>query len=282
MPIRDDEKFCTHFLGDTKEESEGLLRAYDNDLTMLSNRCAMHTGLDKNDLKQEATIGLARARRDFEPNRSENFRIFAIYKIKDALREYVTMQGSNVRLPQYIKDAARLVGTLKKVMCKGVVLHPYASFTDIWEIACSSEVDKDIAEEINGIKTSIENLSSRSHTTITQLLERAEMSPFLNESSIDITYIDTIDGLSDDHKIDIIDSLYNRKMASELKDVLSEEDYALLYKRFVEEYTIRELAPKLGISPESIVVKTNKILKKLKQSKFGQKYENNKDTKETG
>jgi len=42
------------------------------------------------------------------------------------------------------------------------------------------------------------------------------------------------------------------------------------------------LAPKLGISPESIVVKTNKILKKLKQSKFGQKYENNKDTKETG
>jgi hypothetical protein len=38
MPIRDDEKFREHFLADSAEEAESLLKQYDPDITALASK----------------------------------------------------------------------------------------------------------------------------------------------------------------------------------------------------------------------------------------------------
>jgi len=267
MPIRNDEKFCKHFLGETEKEAIEVMKKYDNDVVMLSNKCALHTGLDKKDLKQEAIIGLARARRDFDFDRSENFRIFVIYKIKDALREYITMQSNNVRIPQYIKDTIGLIDNLKKVVEKCIHLHPYASFLEIWKSSETDVIDKNIQKEIESIRQSIKNLADRSHTIVPQLLDRAEMFPNTNASPLEGMVLDSscFDDTSEEEKR--VNQMYYEESFKRLKEELSKEEFDLLYARFVDGYTIRELKETMGITPESIVVKTNKIVEKLNRKR---------------
>ena len=114
--VMEDEWFPQHFLASNAEDAENLYKEYTHYLKMFASKYALYTGLDEDDLFQEAVIGLARASRDFEAERSDEFRTFAIYKIKDALREFVSSQSSDISIPQYIQDAAKLIIKLRKVI----------------------------------------------------------------------------------------------------------------------------------------------------------------------
>ena len=93
------------FLADTPEEAEVIYNQFERLLNGFAYSYAISTGLSKADLFGDALIGLARAYRDWDPERSDNFRSYATFRIKDALNEFVKDNATSISVPSYIKKA---------------------------------------------------------------------------------------------------------------------------------------------------------------------------------
>lgn len=264
MPIRDGEKFCAHFLGDTEEEANHILKSFDKDLTMISMRAATLSGADQLDLKQEGIIGLARARREYDEGRGAAFRTLAIYKIKDAMREWITKTGG-MKSPQYLKDAANLLEHLRKTLSKGMQLSEFASYTDVWRAANSFEGNEAILEDVGRICKSIKNLADRSCTSPVELLEKAEISPSMVDlvSESNSAWIDPNDNVEED----MIDKLGAKSSVLEIRKILTPEEYDLICSKFIEGKTMRDLEKELGITAASVTIKIKNIIAKLDRHK---------------
>lgn len=277
MPIRESEKFLAHFLAETEEEAEKLYERYMRTIRRLANRYIVFVGVDEEDLIQEGIIGLARANRDFEKDRSKDFTIFAIYKIKDAMREFVTSQASNIKIPQYIKDAAMLVGRLRRVMESVDVLES-RSLLSIWDISKIYESNKDVASEVKEIKESIYNLADRSCTTIEELIERAEMAPLVSCETVD----HNVDNLSENVKEEeIIHQIATKQSVENLRKYLTEDEYKLLVDHYTYNKTVRVLGEELGIKASSVTIRIHGIIGKLNKKRDKILcYESSKDSKE--
>lgn len=263
MPIRDDEQFCSHFLGESEEEANAMLLSFEKDLTMLSNKVASLTGLDRFDLKQEGIIGLARARRDFEEGRGAAFRTIALYKIKDAMREWVTKAGG-MRVPQYLRDATKLIDMLQKTLEKGTQLPDFLSYADIWKAAKSFTGDKAIAADVIKVCDSIKSLADRSHTTPVELLERAEVTPTLIDAPEDADLF--IDEPLDDSEIRMLERITAKSAVNEIRKMLTPAEYDLICSIYIEGKTERELEKELGIRAPSIDVRLKNILTKIRHN----------------
>jgi len=268
MPIRQKERFDEGFLGRNEEESLAILEEYKPSISFLANRLAKFTGLDAEDLVSEGIIGLARAVRDFDEERSVMFRTFALYKIKDAMREFVNTQTASIKIPQYLHDASRLGHKLRRLLSSKIPNEKYLSFSTIWELSLKMELEEGLKKSVEELKDALQNLADRSHTSVVELVDRAEVLPSLSLSAIDTTVTETelqmtsaIIDLQESQEA-FTNSIFHKEIMDELNDVLTGEEMEILMARYVEGLTIRELAPKYGIKPESLVVRTNNILKK--------------------
>ena len=113
--VRQPEIMPKHFLADTPEEAEVLYKQYSNLLNAFAYNYAISTKLQKVDLFGEALIGLGRAYRDWDCNRSDDFKTYAIYRIKDALSEFTRSNMTSVTVPAYIKKSHVHVVKLKSI-----------------------------------------------------------------------------------------------------------------------------------------------------------------------
>jgi len=261
-----DERFLTHFLAETKAEADDTYKQYKSTLALLASKYASYTGLDEDDLIQEGVIGLARAKRDFEEDRSDTFHTFAIYKIKDAMREYSSKQADDISIPQYIKEAARLVIKLRRVMeMAGLV--KTNDFASIWGHSAACDQKSEVIKDITSIRQTIRNLADRSCTSVNQLLERAEMYP-AEMAELDYHPVTgEIAASSDGVEESLIQKLVAGKAVSKLKEILPKEDYELIYAHYSEGKTVRELAPLLGIKASSVTIRIHNVVKELQKKK---------------
>jgi len=257
------EKFPANFIAETKEGADKLYKEYIKTLQLLANKYETFTGIDAEDLVQEGIIGLARASRDFEVGRSKNFRIFAIYKIKDAIKEFVVSQASNIKVPQYIRDASVLINRLKRIMESVDVLES-CSLADVWLLSSIYESNKDVSNDITKVKQSILNLADRSGTTTEQLVERAEMIPRVVYEKVD-GGVDKISGGTEADEM--VQRLSAKQSIDNLKDYLKEDEFNLLVDHYVYGETVRELAEKLGIKAPSVTIKIHNIVQRLNKRK---------------
>lgn len=264
MPIRDDEKFLKYFLSDDEKEAEAVYIAFNTTMDYLAGKASMLTGMDKDDLKSEATIGLARAKRDFDLDRSDNFQTFAIYHIKTAMREFITKQISNIKPPQYLKDAAMLLDRMKNIMEKEHKL-PYPSISEIWMLSGKAVdvLSEQSAAEIQLIRLSLQALADRSRVSINELIDRLELLPVMSE------YEDGISDVGADYDVEehLVDAIDRQRLISNIKSMLTQDEFELLMDRLVHGMTVRELEEKRGIRAASIVTKTNKILDRIRNAK---------------
>lgn len=267
-PIYDDEKFLPNFLGNTTKEADTLYNKYKNTLTGLANKYAMYSHVDEGDLVQEGVIGLARAAREFDVERSSDFNTFAIYKIKDAMREFISKQATDVKIPQYIKEASRLIAKLSKLIDK-VSPMKESDYEMVWAESSLFDNESEIIKDINAIRDSLSNLAARSGTTIDQLLERAEMYPADVTDVDDVVYsMGDMSGISiETAEDDIITKIMTEKAIDKLMTVLSKEDYELLYAHYVDGKTVRELGPIYGISAPTMTIRIQNILQSLQKKK---------------
>jgi len=259
MPIREGEKFCKRFLADTEEEAEKLLKEFDYNLELLSNKLSKLTGIDREDLKSEGIIGLARAKRDFDETRSSNFTIFALYKIKDAMREFISTQAINIKIPQYIVDASRL-GTVLKGLTEKAVGPISASLIDVWKMSDKYKKPNNLAKEIEDTREKIKNLAERSHTSVIDLLDRADILPStVGPSTIHRNMDWVVSGTDQEAEIDY------KNLLDDLRDCLTKERFKEIFDlHFIYGYTIREIAVILGVSDGTIAVQMTQLKNKLK------------------
>lgn len=267
-PIYVDEKFLPYFLGNTKEAADKLYKTYASVLSHLARKYAMYNSASEEDLIQEGAIGLARAVRDFDESRSENFNIFAMYKIKDSMREFVAKQGNNVHIPQYIKEATRLILKLTELLNK-VSPAKERDFESIWVDSKIYDDESEIIKNINNVRDSLMSLAHRSGTTVDQLLERAELYPSDTTGLEDIYVVGDLRSTISSELVenDMVAQLTARKSIDKLKEVLTEDDFNLLYAHYVDGMTVRQLEPIIGIKAASITVKIHTILKSIQKKK---------------
>jgi RNA polymerase sigma factor (sigma-70 family) len=185
------EDFLPGFLGNTAEEAEKIYEEFKGVLNNLAFSYSVSTGLQKSDLFGEAVIGLARARRDFDKNRSENFKGYAIVRIKDALNEYVRENKASVSIPAYLRSANAL---LQKI--KGLLQQRGFYNEDIHILLSNEEIEGNVPEDIENecreIAKNIKNIADRANITIRKLIERAVFIPLDTEikesENIEIAY----------------------------------------------------------------------------------------------
>lgn len=271
-------KFPENFLADTKEEADELYKKYLNTLQMLAVKYSRLTGLNSEDFVQEGVIGLARASRDFADERSKDFNTFAIYKIKDAMREFVSSQGATIKIPQYIKDAVSLSERLKRLVS---TIEPIdnSSMYDIWESSKKYEKSGNVIDSIVSIRNSISNLAERSCTTVDQLIERAELIPPNIES---VEFDPNISNVHKSGDEDLVDRIIAKESVKSIKNILSESDYELIVSYFIDGKTVRELAIETGLKAPSITVKIHNIISELAKKKDVILNADNKNTEKAG
>lgn len=259
MPIRDDEKFLPHFLGSTEAEAEQRYKTYLPTIKYFAQKASSHSGLDEEDLRSEGMIGLARAFRDFDPDRSDNLKIFAFYKIKDAIREYISKEVTNIRAPYYLREAFGLLERLRtSVEDSAIALkgRQFCGFLDVWEES-KNLIGNPIVDDL---RKSLKNLAGRARTTPEDLVERIEMIPIVTEEMIATTEVH-----DEDNESALINSIEARQKVQKLKKELNQDEYELLVDRFVEGWTIRELEDKIGVRASTTVIRTKKIVSRLKK-----------------
>jgi RNA polymerase sigma factor (sigma-70 family) len=261
MPFREGEKFLSHFLGESAEEATFHYKEFLPTLKYLADKGAMLSRLDSDDLLSEGTIGLARAFREFNAERSLDFRIFAIHKIKDAIREFITSQATNLKAPQYLKDAIILLDQLKRILEKRLPNVNYFGLSELWRMSENLNENTVLDNKIQFIRRKIAELANRSAVRVEELIIRAELIPVMTEdpdSTSDPTTAENVE----DH---LIDSLDAHRFTDWLKANLRQDEYELLLDRFVAGWTIRQLEEKMGVRASTIVIRTNKIIEKIRK-----------------
>ena len=256
-------KFPANFLADTKEDADKLYNEYLGTLKFLADKYSKLTGLSSEDFVQEGVIGLARASRDFVSERSSDFNTFAIYKIKDSMREYVSSQGAAIKIPQYIKDTLRLAGKLKKLIS---TVEPvgHTSFLKIWDISKKYEKSGEIVKDVINIKKSISNLAERSCTSVKQLIERVDLMP----SNFDAAVTDyNVKDMSINNEEDLISKISTKKNVKVIKNLLNKSDYELIVAHIVDGRTVRDLAEEAGLSAPTITIRIHNIISELLKKK---------------
>lgn len=258
MPFRSNEKFLPHFLGESEDEAEFHYKEFLPTLKYLADKGAMISHLDSDDLLSEGTIGLARAYRDFNADRSEEFRIFAFHKIKDAIREFIASQGANLKAPQYLNDALVLLSQLRKTLESRLPNVNYLGLPELWAVSENLNEANVLDSKIQGIRKKISDLANRSAVGVDELIVRAELTPIMTEYSDSASDPTT----TEDRLINYLDA---HRFIDWLKLALRQDEYELLFDRFITGQTIRQLEDSMGVRASTIVIRTNKIIEKVKK-----------------
>lgn len=113
-----EEKFLDYYLGDTPEEAEELYKKFSHTLNQISNSYSRMSGLPREDLFGSALTGLARAVRDYDPDRGGKFKTYAIYRIKNALNDYIRCNFSIVKIPTQVQTANSYINSIKSILSR--------------------------------------------------------------------------------------------------------------------------------------------------------------------
>jgi len=174
------ENMPRYFLADSLEEAEALYKQYEKLLNGLAYNYSLSTNIDRSDLFGDALIGLARAKRDWNPKKSNNFKTYAIYRIKDALNECARKNNTTVVTPSYIKKANANLRELESI-CerKQIKLNTVLIDQDIPDVMEPSEAVRCVELVENLI-----NASNRANVDYEKFVERVRYIP------IDVEYQD--------------------------------------------------------------------------------------------
>lgn len=236
------EEMPEHFLADTPEEAERLFKKFSGILNGLSYTYSLSTGIDKSDLFGEALIGLGRASRDYEPERSDDFKGFAIVKIKSALNEYARKNATSIVVPGYILAAHKNIELLKQQLKIDYI-------NDVKKLPSS-----------NNIVVLLKRAAERSGITLKELIKRAEIIPS------DVEFKDVFDpdsvSLFEDDQDRMFKALAVQRLLS-MMDVVERQ----IAEGIMEGKSYAEIGAEFGKTDGWVVYKLNRFKERLKLKK---------------
>lgn len=236
--VHETEEMPAYFIADTQEEAEKIYNDYSGILNGLSYTYSQSTGIDKSDLFGEALIGLGRAYRDFDPERNNNFKNFAILKIKDALNEYTRKNSTSISVPAYIKSANSKIEKLKEILGENHI-------EDLSNLPRNKKTEHLI--EL------LENIAERAGIETRKLLERATYIP--SNTVYDEDYIVEFNNNPEEN-------MERHLMVKQLIDSMGEVEKSIA-EGIMSGKTYEEIAQEHGKSPSWVIYKLKKFKERL-------------------
>ncbi|RLF88113.1 hypothetical protein DRN34_00050 [Thermococci archaeon] len=229
------EEMPKFFLADTPEDAEALYQEYDKLLNNMSASYAMATGVSKSDLFGEALIGLGRAKRDWDANRSNNFRILAIYYIKDALNEFVRKNSLTVHVPSYIKKSYSNIEQVKRL------LNAYdLGYEVLYSASINDNLPKEIMKKVEDLITKLTYAAERAKVPYKQFVERAEHIPTVTA--------DDLIGATPEETIRESERVEAALIVDKIMEYMDDEELSIA-KGIMEGKTYKEISADLGMPP---------------------------------
>ena len=171
------EEFLECFLGRTQKEAEEVHKEFSYLLNAIARNYSLGTGLDKSDLFGESLVGLARAKRDFDKGRSDDFKTFAIYKIKDCLNKFIRENMRSVIIPAYVKGANSLINRLRNLLEFHGLPDEEVDKIISEGVVDNIDLDCEAMEEITKLVDYLRSSAKRANTTYEKLINRANFLP---------------------------------------------------------------------------------------------------------
>lgn len=247
------EELPQHFLADTPEEAEELYSKFYYLLNALSYSYSIQTNLHKSDLFGEALIGLARAKRDFDPQRSDKFKTFAIYKMKSAMNEYVRKNITSTTVPAYIRHAHRQITLLQDLCDLGAE-----------ELHNSAESDAPDLSKMHSVwakKKAVELFSNLQKAAIRAGISTAELVRRAEFTANDVRYDDYLD--PDDVENDTENRLQTALFVEDIKTVMTDREL-LIADGIMDGKSLREIGGDLSVSHNTVRNDLIKLKKRLR------------------
>ncbi len=252
-PIETYEELPKHFLADTPEEAEELYSKFYNLLNTLSYAYSTQTNIDKSDLFGEALIGLARAKRDFDPQRSDKFKTFAVYKMKSAMNEYVRKNATSTTVPAYIRHANRQITLLRDLCDLGA--------EELHNSAEAEEADLSKMHSVWAKKKAVELFSNLQKGAIRAGIPTAELIRRAAFVVHDVKFDDYLD--PDDVENDTENKLQAALFVEDIKTVMTDREL-MIADGIMEGKSLREIGGDLDISHNTVRNDLIKLKKRLK------------------
>ena len=254
MPFREDERFLACFLADKEEEAAALYKEYKRLISHLAWQFSTRSGVDAQDLFEEGLIGLARAKRDFDPTRARNkdlkkaFHIFAVFMIRNALREAVYAYETPVPVPAYLKESNYYYAKMLEAL-EGTDIDYEAKLALTEEADTEPEdfgVEKPHSIVVGKFKNKLRRRARASEITYEELVKRAVSIPRRKFTDIYRPEFSEAVEEFDDERLDKQASL------DRVEEVLDSDSYDILIRFSVDKVKVEDLAKEYGVTPGRI------------------------------
>lgn len=225
-------KFPQYFLGSSAIEAEKLLKQFESYINNLASSYASAApSIDKSDFFIEGVEALAKAKKDFKPDRGVKFGPYAKFLIVDAMNDCIRRHRAVVQLPVYINKANKVIYKIKILL---------GDREDDWfDILYNKDYPDQIKEQLLHYKSVFEAAASRARLTPDQLAERAEFLPAtVNDADVPVTAL----GIEDNH-----DSIMARLVVDKIMPKLN-DDERIVAELIMQDLNNSEIARRIGRS----------------------------------
>ncbi|MFW5981881.1 MAG: SigB/SigF/SigG family RNA polymerase sigma factor [Halanaerobiaceae bacterium] len=199
-----------------------------------------NTGYDLQDLFQIGVIGLIKAVNGFDIDRGFKFSTYAVSKIIGEIRLYLRDDGM-IKVSRSLKKTANIIRKKEEELKKNLNRSP-----SIGELSAATEIPReDIIKALE---------ANKSPTSIYQTIN--------NDSEKEMYLLDNLEDEQAEEDISNFDKL-------ELVEILRHLDSRskkIIYMRYFEDKTQREIAEEIGVSQVQISRLEKKILKELREA----------------
>ena len=237
------------FLADTPIEAENIYKQFEKILNHFAYSYSISTGISKADLFGEALIGLARAYRDWNPDRSDNFEVYARFVIRDTLNEFVRSNSAIISVPSYIKKANSNLKRVKAV-CEE---HNVDWRTFVIEREVPNEMNMENALKCSKLIGNLISAAERAGVDYAKFVERVELVPE------DMEYIDQTP--PEIHKRDS-ETLEAAIIVEKLKEHMTEQEL-LICEGIMLDKSFDEIGADLGKSKSWVSGKLKALKKRI-------------------
>jgi len=238
------------FLADTQKEAEDIYKRFEKHLNSLAYSYSMSTGIDRAELFREALIGLARGYRDWDVNRSTDFKMYATFRIKEALDEFVRQNMSSISTPAYVKKAHSNLKRLRII----------SDHYDVdWKELATGKLSTEqllVSDQVK-IEKCVENLKNaalRARVEYSRFIDRIELLPEIVEYS-ELTHYDVVI----DRNQELMDAAL---IVAKLKDYM-DKDELIVCDGIMKDKSIETIGKEIGKSKAWVSDKLKVLREKL-------------------
>ena len=262
------EKFPKHYLSNESEEHALFIRKrYWRYIKYLSNQFSRNSGVERDDLFDEAYLGLARAVRDFRPgsgeitNKNPRFHKLAVVLIREALTDAVYALDSPVSIPFALRETHYYLTRIANIL-NDVADGAEDEITAVYKVdLVKLGVPEMYAEQVNYYKDRIENRARNADTTYEKMVDRAKKIP--RRMFVDSFYTSEFEEAMveiDDERLDKVEAI------GRISKVLDDREYEMLMDYELDGFTVEMLKDKYNVSIGRVSQILNRARKKVRKN----------------